>query len=181
MFHNDRETPFFWKSYAFIGKILFLPSNLIAMKKLLKTIACLLVLVLLFSSCASSRSSRAIRKAERQMEQMEKKSKKQYEQAKTAHYKRQARKTKRMIQKDKRHAEQMRRHQKTNPFFWRLPLIRYCRRIGYYNRKNTVEAEKILFKWWFCKWLKIKNIIVYSNFFLKKNHWKCIFFLRTFK
>ena len=44
-------------------------------------------------------------------------SKKQYDKAKTTHYKRQAKKTKRMMQKDKRHAERMRRRQRSNPFF----------------------------------------------------------------
>jgi ABC-type nickel/cobalt efflux system permease component RcnA len=106
----------FLKIVFITGKILFLPSNFEAMKKLMKLISVLLVGILLFISCASSRS-RAMRKAERQMEQMERKSKKQYERAKTTHYKRQAKKTKKMIQKDKRHAERMRRRQKTNPFF----------------------------------------------------------------
>ena len=52
------------------------------MKKLLKMVSCLLVLVLLFGSCASSRS-RAMRKAERQMEKMEKQSAKNYDRAET--------------------------------------------------------------------------------------------------
>ena len=52
-----------------------------------------------------------------EMERMEKRSKKQYEQAKSAHYKHQAKKTKQMIKKDKRHAERMRRRQRSNPFF----------------------------------------------------------------
>jgi len=51
------------------------------------------------------------------MEKMEKQSAKNYDRAKTTHYKRQAKKTKRMIKKDKRHAERMRRRQRTNPFF----------------------------------------------------------------
>ena len=76
------------------------------MKRLMKWMSGLLVVALLCGSCASSKS-RAMRKAERQMEQMEKKSKKQYKKAKDAHYKRQANKTKKMIQKDKRHAERL--------------------------------------------------------------------------
>lgn len=116
MFHNGKETLFFGKSYPFAGKILFLPSKSNAMKRLMKWMSGLLVVALLCGSCASSKS-RAMRKAERQMEQMEKKSKKQYKKAKDAHYKRQANKTKKMIQKDKRHAERMRRRQRSNPFF----------------------------------------------------------------
>lgn len=101
----------------FVGKILHLPSNFTVMKKCIKLISFLLVIVMLFSSCASSQSSRAMRKAERQMEKMEKQSKKNFKQAKSAHYKHQAKKTKRMIKKDKRHAERMRRRQRSNPFF----------------------------------------------------------------
>lgn len=86
------------------------------MRKRISIIACLLALVLLFGSCASSRS-KAIRKAERQMERQEKEAAGKYDKAKTAHYKRQAKKTKRMIRKDKRHAERMRRRQRSNPFF----------------------------------------------------------------
>ena len=87
------------------------------MKKRVNMIAFLLVFVMLFSSCASSRSSRAIRKAERQMERQEKNAAKQYKRAKTAHYKHQAKKTQRMIKKDKQRAERMRLRQKSNPFF----------------------------------------------------------------
>ena len=87
------------------------------MKKRISIVACLLAFLLLFGSCASSRS-RAMRKAERQLEQQEKQSKKQYEKAKTTHYDRQAKKTKRMMRKDQRRAERMRRRQRSNPFFW---------------------------------------------------------------
>lgn len=90
------------------------------MKKSSQIIAFLLVLLMLFTGCASSRS-RAIRKAERQMERQEKAAAKQYDKAKTAHYKHQAKKTKRMIKQDKRHAERMRRHRRTNPYFWPDP------------------------------------------------------------
>ena len=86
------------------------------MKKRINVIAFLLLFAVLLSSCASSRS-RAIRKAERQMEQQEKNVAKQYKRAKTAHYKHQAKKTQLMIKRDKRHAEKMRRRQKSNPFF----------------------------------------------------------------
>jgi hypothetical protein len=51
------------------------------------------------------------------MERQEKNAAKQYDKAKSAHYKHQAKKTQRMIKKDKRHAERMRRRQKSNPFF----------------------------------------------------------------
>ena len=63
-------------------------------------IVAVLSLLLLFASCASNRPSKAMRKAERQMEKMEKQSKKQFDKAKSAHYKHQAKKTKKMIQKD---------------------------------------------------------------------------------
>ena len=86
------------------------------MKKRINVIAYLLALVLLFGSCASSKS-RAIRKAERQMERQEKNAAKQYKKAKTAHYKHQAKKTKKINKKDKCHAERMRRRQRSNPFF----------------------------------------------------------------
>lgn len=87
------------------------------MRKKTTLVIVMLSLALLLGSCASNRPTRAMRKAERQMEQMEKRSKKQFKQAKSAHYKHQAKKTKKMIQKDKRHAEKMRRRQRTNPFF----------------------------------------------------------------
>ena len=115
------------------------------MKKLLKMVSCLLVLVLLFGSCASSRS-RAMRKAERQMERMEKQSAKNYDKAKSAHYKRQARKTKRMIQKDKRRAERMRRRQRSNPFF-----------------RHKVYKNGVLFEKCQLKWKKILLKRIFTN------------------
>ena len=139
MFHNGKETHFFLKSYPFARKMLYLPTNWKAMKNRISVISCLLALVLLFGSCASSRSSRAMRKAERQMEKMEKESAKKYDRAKTAHYKRQARKTKRMIQRDKRHAERMRRRQRSNPFFSSWYILIRC---GIW--KITAETAKKL-------------------------------------
>lgn len=86
------------------------------MKKRILLLSCLLVLVLLFGSCATK--SRALRNAEREMERQEKKAAKQYDKAKTAHYEHQSKKTKRMMQRDKRRAERMRRRQRSNPFYW---------------------------------------------------------------
>jgi len=88
------------------------------MKRKTTLVVLVLSLFLLLTSCAANRPSRAMRKAERQMEQQEKQSKKQYEQAKTAHYKHQAKKTKKMIRQDQRRAEKMRRHQRSNPYYW---------------------------------------------------------------
>ena len=89
-----------------------------------------------------------MRKAERQMERMEKQSKKQYKKAKEAHYKHQAPKTKRMIQKDKRHAERMRRRQRSNPFFssWGtiLILIR-CSRHQEDKKKMKKYLKNVIF------------------------------------
>ena len=76
----------------------------------------MLVLLLLFGSCASSGSS-AMRKAERQMERNAKRSAKQYDKAKSAHYKHQAKKTKRMMKQDKRRAERLRRGHRSNPYY----------------------------------------------------------------
>ncbi|MBR4560498.1 MAG: hypothetical protein IKO23_01110 [Bacteroidales bacterium] len=86
------------------------------MKKGKLAILCMLALLLLFGSCASSGSS-AMRKAERQMERNAKRSAKQYDKAKSAHYKHQAKKTKRMMNRDKRRAENMRRRHRSNPYY----------------------------------------------------------------
>lgn len=68
------------------------------------------VTLLVASSCAGSRSSRAIRKAERMMERQAADAEKEYERAKTAHYKHQAPKTKKMIREDRRRARKLNRH-----------------------------------------------------------------------
>lgn len=86
------------------------------MKKGKFAILCMLALLLLFGSCASSGSS-AMRKAERQMEQNAKRSAKQYDRAKSAHYKHQAKKTKRMMKQDQRRAERMRKGHRSNPYY----------------------------------------------------------------
>ena len=86
------------------------------MKKGKLAILFMLALLLLFGSCASSGSS-AMRKAERQMERTAKRSAKQYDKAKSAHYKHQAKKTKRMMKQDKRRAERIRKGHRSNPYF----------------------------------------------------------------
>ena len=117
MLHNGKVTQFLPKIVFLSWKNLSLPSKSPIMKRSMQVISVLLVLVLLFGSCASSRQSRAMRKAERQMERNEKQSERQYDKAKDAHFKRQARKTKRMMRRDQRRAERMRRKQRSSPFF----------------------------------------------------------------
>lgn len=51
-----------------------------------------------------------MRKAERMMEKQERQAKKEYEDAKTAHYKHQAPKTKKMIREDRRRARRLNRN-----------------------------------------------------------------------
>lgn len=67
------------------------------------------LLLMLSVSCAS-RSSRAMRKAERMMAKQEAQAQKEYENAKTAHFERQAPKTKKMIREDRRRARRLNRH-----------------------------------------------------------------------
>ncbi len=73
-------------------------------------IAVLGMSLLALASCASSRSTRAMRKAERMMARQERQAKKEYEKAKTAHFERQAPKTKEMIKDDRRRARETNRH-----------------------------------------------------------------------
>ena len=94
----------------------FCTENKQDMRRKNTIIVLLLSLFLVLTSCASNKS-RAMRNAERQLEKQEKESKKQYDKAKSAHYKHQAKKTKKMMKQDKRHAEKMRRKQRSNPFF----------------------------------------------------------------
>ena len=114
-----QRNAFFRKFVSFRRKILFLPAKYDSMKKGKLVLLSMLALLLLFGSCASSGSS-AMRKAERQMERMEKRSAKEFDKAKASHYKHQSKKTKRMMNQDRRRAERMRRHQRSNPYFWRL-------------------------------------------------------------
>jgi hypothetical protein len=51
-----------------------------------------------------------MRKAERMMEKQERQAQKEYEDAKTAHYKHQAPKTKKMIREDRRRARRLNRN-----------------------------------------------------------------------
>ena len=67
-------------------------------------------MLLITTSCYTNRSSRAIRKAERMMAKQEAQAQKDYEDAKTAHYKHQAPKTKKMIREDRRRARRLNRH-----------------------------------------------------------------------
>ena len=76
---------------------------------MLKKTVCFVLCLLLLSSCAD-RSTRAMRKAERMMEKQAKQAQKDYEDAKTAHFERQAPKTKKMIREDRRRARQLNRH-----------------------------------------------------------------------
>lgn len=94
----------------------FCTENKLDMKRKNAIIVLLLSLFLVLGSCASNKS-RAMRNAERQLEQQEKESQRQYDKAKSAHYKHQAKKTKKMMRQDKRRAEKMRRKQRSNPFF----------------------------------------------------------------
>ncbi len=68
------------------------------------------VICFLLTSCAANRSSRAIRKAERMMRKQAAQAQKEYEAAKTAHFKHQAPKTKKMIKEDRKRARQLNRH-----------------------------------------------------------------------
>ena len=79
------------------------------MKKKL-VFAALVSVFFLLSACASSRSSRAIRQADRMMARQEAQAQKDYEEAKAAHYKRQAPETKKMMKEDQRRARQLNRH-----------------------------------------------------------------------
>ena len=124
-------------------KILFLHTKGGNMKRKTIYVVLVLSLFLLLASCASNRPSRAMRKAERQMEQQEKRSKKQYEKAKSAHFKHQAKKTKRMIKQDQRRAEKMRRHQRSNPYYW-----------FYEWQKNLIYINVSISKCWIVFWKK---------------------------
>ena len=102
----------FEKNYYICPKFI----NYFTMKNKFNFIIGLLVIALLFCSCAPN-ANRAMRKAEHRMERQEKQAKKQYSKAKSSHYKRQAKKTKRMMKKDKQRAERLRRRQRSNPYF----------------------------------------------------------------
>ena len=178
MSHHASKTNIFPKSYSIAEKILHLPSNSDTMKRKTVFIVGLLVMVLLFGSCAGK--SRAVRQAERSLEQQEKTSKKQLKKAQTAHYKHQPKKTKRMINKDKRRAERMRRHRHANPYYWyrrlhRNSISECC------NWNFPSETAKILVQLAFLQTVENQKNKKRRVKFFKKNGKKSIFFLRTFK
>ena len=160
------------------------------MKKGKLAILCMLALLLLFGSCASSGSS-AMRKAERQMARTEKRSAKQYDKAKSAHYKHQSKKTKRMMKQDQRRSEHMRRHHRSNPYYWRLssggnPLLGWheIHRLGQKsgcNWKIAAEVAKKVTQLLFLQMTENQKYKYLEKIFSRKKRRKSTFFLRTFK
>lgn len=63
------------------------------------------LIVVLLASCATSKAERAMRKAERRAAR-------NYEKAKAAHYKHQAKKTKKMIKEDRKRARKLNKHRR---------------------------------------------------------------------
>ena len=113
-----QRNAFFLKIVLVLRKnVMFAKSKCVNMKVRIKFVICVFSLMLMLCSCASHKSSKAMRKAERQMEQVEKRSGKQYKKMKSTHFNHQAPKTKKMMRQDRRHARQMRKHRRTNPYF----------------------------------------------------------------
>lgn len=75
-----------------------------------KTTRLLILLALLFTVSCADRPTKAMRKAERMMQQQERQAERDYEKAKSAHFKHQAPKTKKMMREDRRRARRMNRH-----------------------------------------------------------------------
>ena len=87
--------------------VIFAVQNAATMFKRLLSV--MLMAILLTAASCANRPTRAMRKAERMMAQQEAQAEKDYAQAKAAHYKRQAPKTKKMMRDDQRRARRLNR------------------------------------------------------------------------